>query len=48
MAESNEQKIARLEAQKSVWMRQRQELVKKIAEMDEKIVGDGAAREKQP
>lgn len=37
MAEPKEQKIARLEAQKTVWMRKREELVKKIEQMDEKI-----------
>lgn len=37
MAEPVDQKIARLEAQKTGWTRKRDELLKKIEQMDEKI-----------
>jgi hypothetical protein len=36
LSEPNEQKIARLEAQKIVWTRKRDELVKKIDQLDAK------------
>jgi hypothetical protein len=48
MAESDEQKIARLEAQKTVWLRQRHELAKKIEQLDVKIAAEGAVKENQP
>lgn len=40
MAEPNEQKIARLEAQKVVWNRKRDELIKKINQLEDKIASD--------
>jgi hypothetical protein len=44
MAESNEQKIARLEAQRAMWTRQREELVKKINQLDAKKAVEEVAK----
>ncbi|KIW09174.1 uncharacterized protein PV09_00105 [Verruconis gallopava] len=48
LAETNEQKIARLEAQKAVWMRHRDELIKKIEQIDAGATNTTGERTKGP
>lgn len=48
MAETNEQKIARLEAQRIVWVRKRDELVKKIDQLDARMTNTDASEVKGP